>query len=106
VLTGAGNTAVPDERWLDGLDKALAEVPEGQRHAVACASRAISSTTLSPTPRHHAAGCGCRSLRSDGRHWRCYLGEEAVRQRIVGGLPRRGRAIGRRRLTVGISPFR
>ena len=35
VLTGAGNTAVPDERWLDGLDEALAELPEGQRQAVA-----------------------------------------------------------------------
>jgi hypothetical protein len=27
---------------------------------------------------------GCRSLQSDGRHWRCYIGQEAVRQRIVG----------------------
>ncbi|HWH94318.1 MAG TPA: sigma-70 family RNA polymerase sigma factor [Baekduia sp.] len=35
VLTGAGTTAVPDERWLDGLDEALAELPEGQRQAVA-----------------------------------------------------------------------
>jgi RNA polymerase sigma factor (sigma-70 family) len=35
VLTGAGNTSVPDERWLDGLDEALAELPEGQRQAVA-----------------------------------------------------------------------
>jgi RNA polymerase sigma-70 factor (ECF subfamily) len=35
LLTGASNAAVPDERWLDGLDEALAELPEGQRHAVA-----------------------------------------------------------------------
>jgi len=35
VLTGAGDTSVPDERWLDGLDEALAELPEGQRQAVA-----------------------------------------------------------------------
>ena len=27
---------------------------------------------------------GCRSLRSDGREWRCYIGEEAVRQKIIG----------------------
>ena len=27
---------------------------------------------------------GCRSLQSDGRHWRCYLGQEAVRERIIG----------------------
>ena len=26
---------------------------------------------------------GCRSLRSDGREWACYIGEEAVRQQIV-----------------------
>jgi len=27
---------------------------------------------------------GCRSLRSDGREWRCYIGQEAVRQKIIG----------------------
>jgi hypothetical protein len=27
---------------------------------------------------------GCRSLRADGLEWRCYLGEEAVRQEIIG----------------------
>jgi hypothetical protein len=27
---------------------------------------------------------GCRSLRSDGREWTCYIGEEAVRQKIIG----------------------
>ncbi len=27
---------------------------------------------------------GCRSLRSDGREWQCYIGQEAVRQKIVG----------------------
>jgi hypothetical protein len=26
---------------------------------------------------------GCRSLRSDGREWQCYIGEEAVKQRII-----------------------
>jgi RNA polymerase sigma factor (sigma-70 family) len=35
LLTGTGTATVPDERWLDGLDEALAELPEGQRHAVA-----------------------------------------------------------------------
>jgi RNA polymerase sigma-70 factor (ECF subfamily) len=34
LLTVAKAT-VPDERWLDGLDEALAELPESQRHAVA-----------------------------------------------------------------------
>lgn len=41
--------------------------------------------TVEPTvdATSHVNG-GCRSTRSDGREWRCYLGEEAVRQRIVG----------------------
>jgi hypothetical protein len=41
--------------------------------------------TVEPTvdDTKHVNG-GCRSLQSDGRRWRCYLGEEAVRQRIIG----------------------
>ena len=41
--------------------------------------------TVEPTvdDSKHVNG-GCRSLQSDGRRWRCYLGEEAVRQRIIG----------------------
>jgi RNA polymerase sigma factor (sigma-70 family) len=35
LLTGVGDAPVPEERWLDGLDEALAELPEGQRQAVA-----------------------------------------------------------------------
>jgi hypothetical protein len=27
---------------------------------------------------------GCRSLDADGKHWRCYVGDEAVRQHIIG----------------------
>jgi hypothetical protein len=27
---------------------------------------------------------GCRSLNAEGTEWRCYIGEEAVRQRIIG----------------------
>lgn len=27
---------------------------------------------------------GCRSLNAAGTHWRCYVGEEAVRQQIIG----------------------
>jgi hypothetical protein len=26
---------------------------------------------------------GCRSLEADGTHWRCYIGDEAVRQHII-----------------------
>jgi hypothetical protein len=41
--------------------------------------------TVEPTvdSTQHVNG-GCRSLRSDGREWRCYLGREAVRQQIIG----------------------
>jgi hypothetical protein len=27
---------------------------------------------------------GCRALDGAGRHWRCYVGQEAVRQKIIG----------------------
>jgi hypothetical protein len=41
--------------------------------------------TVEPTvdKTKHVNG-GCRSLRSDGREWTCYIGEEAVRQHIIG----------------------
>jgi hypothetical protein len=41
--------------------------------------------TVQPTvdASKHVNG-GCRSLRSDGREWRCYIGEEAVKQQIIG----------------------
>ncbi len=40
--------------------------------------------TVEPTvdATKHVNG-GCRSLRSDGREWRCFIGEEAVRQQII-----------------------
>jgi hypothetical protein len=41
--------------------------------------------TVEPTvdASKHVNG-GCRSLQADGSHWRCYIGREAVRQRIIG----------------------
>ena len=41
--------------------------------------------TVEPTvdKTKHVNG-GCRSLRSDGREWTCYIGREAVRQQIIG----------------------
>jgi hypothetical protein len=32
---------------------------------------------------HHVNG-GCRSLRDDGLEWQCYIGQEAVDQKIIG----------------------
>jgi hypothetical protein len=41
--------------------------------------------TVEPTvdASKHVNG-GCRSRNSDGREWDCYIGEEAVRQQIIG----------------------
>ena len=41
--------------------------------------------TVEPTvdATKHVNG-GCRSLRSDGLEWQCYIGEEAVAQEIIG----------------------
>jgi hypothetical protein len=41
--------------------------------------------TVEPTvdATKHVNG-GCRSLRSDGREWRCYIGQAAVDQKIIG----------------------
>jgi hypothetical protein len=41
--------------------------------------------TVEPTvdATKHVNG-GCRSLTDDGREWSCYIGQEAVRQEIVG----------------------
>jgi hypothetical protein len=41
--------------------------------------------TVEPTvdASKHVNG-GCRSLNSEGTEWRCYIGEEAVKQKIIG----------------------
>jgi RNA polymerase sigma-70 factor (ECF subfamily) len=128
--------AEPDPSWLEGLDDALADLPDGQRAAVElrivdAADRLVSNDevaasmpagtlalagtepactvvkqdveyhcvlTRPPAPEvgdwkgtveptvdatKHVNG-GCRSLRSDGLEWQCYIGEEAVAQQIVG----------------------
>jgi hypothetical protein len=55
--------------------------------------------TVEPTvdPSKHVNG-GCRSLDADGTHWRCYVGEEAVRQQIISadflGQPSQGPGVG------------
>jgi hypothetical protein len=41
--------------------------------------------TVEPTvDRNKRVNGGCRSLNAAGTHWRCYVGEEAVRQHIIG----------------------
>ena len=59
-------TAEPDETWLDGLDEALAELPEGQRAAIEL--RIVDDLSYeevgdalgtSPAPRASASTAGC-----------------------------------------------
>jgi hypothetical protein len=41
--------------------------------------------TVEPTVgRNKRVNGGCRSLDAAGMHWRCYVGQEAVRQQIIG----------------------
>ena len=76
--------------WLQGTEPACTVVRQDVeydctlRHAP---QQAIADWkgTVEPTvdAGKHVNG-GCRSLQSDGRPWRCYIGREAVRQRIIG----------------------
>jgi hypothetical protein len=61
--------------------RAAASAPSHGRRAARRDWKGTVEPTVDDTK--HVNG-GCRSLQSDGRHWRCYLGEEAVRQRIIG----------------------
>jgi len=55
--------------------------------------------TVEPTvdDSKHVNG-GCRSLNAAGTHWRCYVGEEAIKQQIIGpallGAPSVGPSVG------------
>jgi hypothetical protein len=62
------------------FDCVLAAAPK-QGDVAAGAWRGTVEPTVDRTK--HVNG-GCRSLDADGRHWRCYIGEEAVRQQIIG----------------------
>lgn len=60
-------------------DCTLAHPPHGELAADGWKS------TVEPTvdASKHVNG-GCRSLSADGTHWRCYIGQEAVREQIIG----------------------
>ena len=103
VLTGAGFAAV---RLISGGDvaaslpagtlslagsepKCTGVTPNVEYHCVLAHAPAPEVSdwmgTVEPTvdATKHVNG-GCRSLASDGREWQCYIGEEAVKQRIIG----------------------
>ena len=60
-------------------DCRLATIPVGE------IERGQFKGTAEPTvdASKHVNG-GCRAQDADGLHWRCYVGEEAVRQQIIG----------------------
>ena len=90
----------PTRRWLDGLDEALADLPDGQREAIGCASSTTSTTTRSPTalgttPR---GGAGARLARPAAlRHRLTDSTEDADDRPHPRARPPRRRARARRR---------
>jgi hypothetical protein len=61
------------------FDCVLAKAPQGDLQP------GQWKNTVEPTvdDTKHVNG-GCRSLNAQGTHWRCYVGQEAVRQAIIG----------------------
>jgi hypothetical protein len=75
--------------WLAGTEPTCTVVKQNVEYHCVLAhapSDALSDWmgTVEPTvdANKHVNG-GCRSLASDGREWQCYIGEEAVKQKIV-----------------------
>jgi hypothetical protein len=103
VLTGASFAAV---RLINGGDVA-ASLPAG---TLSLAGTEPTCTVVTPNVEYHCVlahapapevsdwmgtveptvdatkhvNGGCRSLASNGREWACYIGEEAVKQQIIG----------------------
>jgi hypothetical protein len=79
-------------KFLVGTDPTCTTVREGVEYDCRTAVVPVGEIapgrfkgTVEPTvdASKHVNG-GCRALDADGRHWRCYIGSEAVRQKIVG----------------------
>ncbi len=102
VLTGASVAAVrlisggdvaaslpAGSLWLAGTEPSCTVVTQDVEYHCVLAhapANALSDWkgTVEPTvDANKRVNGGCRSLRSDGREWECYIGEEAVRQQIV-----------------------
>jgi hypothetical protein len=56
----------------------LARTPRGE-----IAPGRLKGTVEPTVDDQHVVNGGCRALDADGRTWSCYLGQEAVRQKIV-----------------------
>jgi hypothetical protein len=57
----------------------LAKTPTGE-----IAAGQFKGTVEPTVDKSGTTNGGCRSLTADGRQWSCYLGQEAVRQQIIG----------------------
>jgi hypothetical protein len=92
ALTGddVAKTLEPGAAIFEGTSPACTEVKAGVEYHCVLSSPPAPEVqdfkgTVEPTvdETKHVNG-GCRSLASDGMTWECYLGEEAVRQQIIG----------------------
>ena len=91
-LTSTGDVAASlpaGTLWLAGTEPTCTVVKQNvEYHCVLAHAPANEISdwkgTVEPTvdATKHVNG-GCRSLASDGREWQCYIGEEAVNQKIV-----------------------
>ena len=93
VLTGTDDVArsMPAGTLsLAGTDPTCTAVRQGVEYHCALAKAPAPEVsdwkgTVEPTvDRTKHVNGGCRSLRSDGREWECYVGREAVEQKIIG----------------------
>jgi hypothetical protein len=79
------NAATRTSSWPSSLRSRIALPRARSRSRVREGARALGlEGTVEPTvdSAKHVNG-GCRSLASDGKEWECYIGETAVRQRII-----------------------
>jgi hypothetical protein len=103
VLTGASFAAVrlissgdvaaslpAGTLWLGGTEPTCTVVTQDVEYHCVLSRAPVNALsdwkgTVEPTvDANKRVNGGCRSLASDGREWECYIGREAVKQRIVG----------------------
>jgi hypothetical protein len=75
VLASFGFTPAQIQAHNEAIDAGAAGIGAGQ-------FKGIDEPTVDAT--HHING-GCRAINADGTQWDCYLGQAAVKQKIVGG---------------------
>jgi hypothetical protein len=82
VFTGTDPTCVAVRENVE-YDCTLAHSPTGMTITGSDGLPAFKGTVVQIVDgQNHIAG-GCRARTDDGMHWRCYLGDEAVKQQIL-----------------------